>query len=128
MPNMPGEVKIAILLSWVVLAVKASDGFLRIYADPDPSASFRIIWFLVTLTSNAAVGSFIFFASRRKNWARIALLLSTLVAWSLWLIYPQSPHNYSLWKLVLAATLAVCELLTLIFLFRLRATLWYRSA
>jgi len=128
MPNMPGEVKIAILLSWVVLAIKASDDFFRVYIDSDPGASFRIILFLVTLASNSVVGSFIFFASRRKNWARIALLLSTLVAWSLWLIYPQSHYNYALWKLLLATALAVCELITLVLLFRLRATLWYRSA
>jgi CDP-diglyceride synthetase len=128
MPKMPAEVKIAILLAWAVLAVKAADGFYKVYLDSDPNATFKAIWFLVTLASTTAVGLFIFFASKRRNWARIALLLSTLVAWSLWLVYPQSPSDYAVWKWFVAAALAACELLTLVFLFRSRAAQWYRQA
>jgi hypothetical protein len=128
MPKMPGEVKIAIFLAWAVLAVKASDGFYRVYLESDPSTTFKAIWFLVTLASTTAVGLFIFFASRRRKWARTALLLSTLVAWSLWFVYPQSPSDYSVWKWLVAGALAASELLTLVFLFRPWAAQWYRLA
>ncbi len=42
---------------------------------------------VATLSSAAVVGFFVFFAARRHNWARIALLGSTLGGWCLWYLW-----------------------------------------
>jgi len=69
---------------------------------------------------------FIYFASRRKNWGRVGLLLATVVAWSLWFVYPPIVADYQWWKWGITAGLAILELVALVLLFSGGGAAWFR--
>jgi len=123
-------VKIAIALSWIVMLIDTVERLWRISVS-DWAFTFtrlRLTWTGVTLSSAVLVGLFIFFASRRHNWARIGLLVSTLGGWLLWYFWTRAVTEYSSWQLVLLASITVMELATLILLFSGKGAAWYLSA
>lgn len=125
----PLRVKIAIILSWLVLAVDFLNGFWQIYADPEASSDlqFKSIWAGVALISAVITALFIFQASQRRNWGLIGLLVWTLGSWCLW-IYPQGLSDYTSWKWVVAVTLIAVEVAALVLLFGGQSSQWYSSA
>src|SRR5438105_15755489 len=82
----PREVKAAIFLSLTVVAIETADRLWRISMDSHATTFTRLGLSLriETLSSAALVACVIFFAAPRHNWARIALLVSTLGGWCLW--------------------------------------------
>ena len=70
----------AIVLSWTVVVIETADRLWRISMDSYATTFARLgsNLTIATLSSAALVASFAFFAARRHNWARIALLVSTL--------------------------------------------------
>ncbi len=86
---------------------------------------------IATLSSAALIAFFIFFAARRKNWARIALLVSTLGGWCLWylwLTWFRAGADYVWWRWLGYGSLTALELVALVLLFFGKGDLWYRSA
>ena len=117
--KVPGQVKIAILLSWIVFAVQILERLSRLWNDAEVAASLRygVILIVVTLTSAALVGVSIFLASRGSNLGRIALLLCTLTGWSMWLFYRHPPSEYLSWQWLVYGSLILAELAALVLLF-----------
>jgi hypothetical protein len=128
--NAPREVKIAIILSWSVLAIETAERLWRISVDPDARTFTRIgiIWTAVTLFSAVIVALAVFFAARRRNWARVTLLVLTLGAWCLWFLWPNTVAEYAWWQWLANGTLTAMELAALVLLFYGKGALWYRSA
>ena len=129
----PREVKVAVFLSWAVVVIETADRLWRISMDSDATTFYRlgINLRIVTLTSAALVGTFIFFAARRHNWARIALLVSTLGGCCLWCVWLFSAHASAeyVWSQWLGyGSLTAMELAALILLFQGKGAQWYRSA
>ena len=126
----PREVNVAIILSWTVLAIETAERLWRISIDPDANnySRLRLIWIGVTLSSAALVALFIFFAARRRNWGRIALLACTVGAWCLWFFYAQTVAAYVWWQWLAYGCLTAMELAVLILLFSGKGAFWYRSA
>ena len=98
----PREVKTAILLSCAVVVIETADRLWRISMDPYATTFYRLGSNLriETLSSAALVASFVFFAARRHNWARIALLVSTFGGWCLWCLWLfgfQASAEYAWW-------------------------------
>jgi hypothetical protein len=126
----PREVRIAIFLSWVVVLLELSERLWRISVSDwaNTFARFRLTWTVETLSAAVVVGLFVFFASRRRNWGRIALLVSTLGGWLLWYIWTRTVTDYSAWQWVLLASVTIMELVALYLLFLGRGAEWYRSA
>jgi hypothetical protein len=126
----PLGVRIAIIISWLVLAIESFDGLWKIYADAEASADlqFKYFWIAVTLTSTAVTALFIFQASRGRNWGRIGLLIWTLGSWGLWIIYPQRIEEYTWWKWLISGLLIAMELTALFLLFRGNGAKWYSTA
>jgi len=129
----PRQVKLAIFLSSVVVVIETADRLWRISMDSDATTFYRLGTNLriATLASAALVGTFIFFAARRHNWARVALLVSTLGGWCLWCVCLFSAHasaEYVWWQWLGYGSLTAMELAALILLFRGKGALWYRSA
>jgi len=126
----PREVKIAIFLSWGVVVIETIERLWRISNDSDARTfpRFGFIWTAVALSSTAIVGATIFFASRRRNGGRIALLVCTLGAWSLWFLWPRTLDEYGLWQWVTYGTIVVMELVALLLLFVGPGAAWYRAA
>ena len=127
--NPPREVKVAIFLSWAVVAIDLIERLYRISVDPDARtfSRFGFIWTAATLSSAAIVGAIIFFASRRRNWGRVALLVCTLGAWSVWFFWPQALDEYLLWQWLAYGTVAAMELVALVLLFVGPGAAWYRA-
>lgn len=128
--NAPREVKIAIFLSWAVVVIETIDRLWRISIDPDARtfSRFGFVWTAVTLSSAGIVGATIFFASRRRNWGRIALLVCTLGAWSLWFLWPRALDEYFWWQWLAYGIIAAMEFVALVLLFVGAGAAWYRAA
>ena len=129
----PREVKAAILLSWTVVVIETADRLWRISMDSYATTFTRLGTNLTiaTLSSAALVASFIFFAARRHNLARIALLVSTLGGWCLWylwLFWFRASAEYLWWQWLGYGSLSAMELAALVLLFFGKGALWYRSA
>ena len=129
----PREVKVAIFLSWIVVASETADRLWRISKDPDASTFSRLGFNLMiaTLSSAVLIASFIFFAARRHNWARIALLITTLGGWCLWFVWLswfRARTKYVWWEWLSYGSLTVLELAAIILLFRGKGALWYQTA
>ncbi len=128
--NAPREVKIAIFLSWAVVVIETIERLWRISVDPD-ARTFTRFGFILTalaLSSAAIVGATIFFASRRRNWGRIALLACTLGAWSLWFLWPRAFDEYLTLQWIAYGAIAAMELVALLLLFVGPGAAWYRAA
>ena len=125
--TVPREVKIAIILSWLVLAIDSYDSFHKIFTHPKASADFqyKLIWIGVALASIAITALFIFQAWRRRNWGRIALLIWTIGSWGLWIVWSPRIEDYAWWKWLVAASLVAMELAALVLLFRGNGAKWY---
>jgi hypothetical protein len=124
----PRRVKIAIFLSWTVLAIETVERLWRISTDPDARtfSRFGLVWTAVTLASTVIVAASIFFASQRRNWGRIMLLICTLGAWSLWLFWPHSLDEHAWWQSSVYGCIAGMELVALVLLFFGESAAWYR--
>ncbi len=124
----PREVKIALLMSWCVLVIETVDRFRRISADRDVNYYSRLKFNFTaeTVSATVIVAIFIVTASRRQNWGRIALLISTLGGWILWLLYALTIAQYALWQWLGYGTITALELAALLLLFRGKGARWYR--
>ena len=129
---MPGQVRLAIFLSWTVVAITTADRLWRVSTDPNAitftrlGANLRV----ATLVSAMVVGVLIYFAARRRNWARIALLLSTFGGWCLWYVWLSGFHaiaEYVWWQWLAYGSLTAMEFAAVVLLFFGKGALWYRS-
>jgi len=129
----PREVKVAIFLSWTVVVIETIDRLWRISRDSYATTFTRLGSSLTieTLSSAGLVACFIFFAARRHNWARIALLVSTLGGWCLWCLWLfgfRASAEYEWWQWLGYGSLTAMELAALVLLFFGNGALWYQSA
>ena len=125
----PNEVKTAILLSWIVFALDTANNVyshIQISTETDDSL-FRSILAVVTLATVVISAAFIFFAARRRNWARLGLLVWTLGSWGLWFFWPPVFVDYSWWEWLASGVLVVLELVALVLLFFGKGSKWYSS-
>lgn len=125
----PKEVKIAILLSWIALALDtASNLYSHIQISTETNDSlFRTILAAVTLATVVITAGFIFFAARRRNWARIGLLIWTLGSWGLWFFWRPVFADYSWWEWIASGVVVLLELVALVLLFFGNGSKWYSS-
>jgi hypothetical protein len=126
----PAQVKAAIFLSWTVVAITAVDRLWRISRDSNATTFTRLGENLriATLSFAVIVGCFVFFAARRHNWARIALLVSTLCGWLLWYVWLswfKASDEYAWWQWLGYDSLAAMELAAVVLLFSGKGALWY---
>jgi hypothetical protein len=126
----PREVKVAIALSWTVLIIETAERLWRISISPDAHTFARLglVWTTVTYCSAALVALFIFFASRRHNWGRVGLLVSTLGGWCLWYVWTRRVTEYRGWQWFVLGSVTAMEFAALVLLFRGAGAAWYRSA
>jgi hypothetical protein len=125
----PNEVRIAILLSWSALAL---DTAINVYTPIQISTEiddplFRSVLALAILATVAIAAAFIFFAARRRNWARVSLLVWTFGSWGLWFFWPPVFADYSWWEWLSFAVILLLELVALVLLFSGKGGRWYSS-
>jgi hypothetical protein len=125
----PREVKIAIILSWLVLVL---DSVTYIYSHIQTTTEvdgslFSVFLAGINLTIISITAILILFTARRRNWARIGLLTWTLGSWCLWFYWTPTINDYSLWKWLASGTLILFEFVALILLFFGNGSNWYSS-
>jgi hypothetical protein len=125
----PQQIKIAILLSWLALVL---DSVSIVYSHIQNSTEtddcqFHLILAAVTLVTIIITATFIFFAARRHNWARLGLLFWTLGSWALWFYWPSVFADYSWWEWLASAVLVLLEFAALVLLFFGKGGKWYSS-
>ncbi len=87
-PDTPPQVRQAIILLWITqLLVVVDAGLTLMFPDPDMAGetAFLVIVFLVLLGLYATL---ITFAARRKNWARITLLVFAVISFAGYFLLP----------------------------------------
>lgn len=90
-PDTPPQVRQAIILLWVSQILVVIDaGLTLMFPEPDTAGEtgFLVIVFLVFLGLYATL---ITFAARRKNWARITLLVIAVINTAGYLLLPSEP-------------------------------------
>jgi len=123
----PREVRIAIALSWGALAIETGDRLWRRATSPDAHTFVNVgfFWGAGIVAFAAFVAFFVLAASRRHNWGRVALLLSTLGGWCLWYFWMRDAADYAWWQWVTLVSATAMELVALILLFSGRGAAWY---
>lgn len=125
----PNEVKIAILLSWIALALDFANNVyshIQISTETDDSL-FRSILAVVTLVIVVITAVLIYFAARRRNWARLGLFVWTLGSWGLWFFWSPVFSDYSWWEWLASGVLVLLEFVALVLLFFGKGGKWYSS-
>jgi hypothetical protein len=112
-----------------VLVIETAERLWRISISPDANTftRLRLVWTLVIISSTVLVTLFIFFASRRHNWGRIGLIVSTLGGWCLWYFWTRSVTEYLGWQWFVLGSVTAMELAALILLLHGDGAAWYRS-
>lgn len=125
-PNTPPQVRQAIILLWITqLLVVVDAGLTLLFPEPDVAGEtgFLIIVFLIVLGLYATM---ITFASKRKNWARIALLISAVITTTGFFLLPsETPDPW--WTEANFWISSILEMIALYWLFSGAGAQWYAN-
>ena len=123
-PDTPPQVRHAIVLFWITQLLVVIDAVLSmIYPEPDTAgdAAFVVLAFLVVLGLYATM---ITFAARRKNWARITLLVFTVITAAGYFLLPsETPAPW--WAEANIWLSFILEMVALYWLFTGAGARWY---
>jgi CDP-diglyceride synthetase len=123
----PHQVRNAVALLWASLALTTIDAVLSVAGNwPEDDLEWGMWLFYAIAT--AANGYLIFSASRRKNWARIVLLIITAFVTALALIWPPEIETDPWWSILLMAVSTIADIVAMIWLFSGTGRSWFKKA
>ena len=119
----------AVILLWAALVLAILESVLDPeFATLEGEGTFHYVFWIAVGFSYALNGALIYFAWRRRNWARIALLVLTAGGLAL-MLYPWSDDYFAGWtpaNILSAIAFTVMDLVALYWLFTGEARDWYR--
>lgn len=119
----PPQVRNAVALLWASLILTNAD----MLASGLPSEDFFdwVMWlvFAAIIGLNAYL---IFLVSRRKNWARISLLILTVLITGAVLFWPPETGSDPWWSVLLICLSTVADVVAMIWLFSGSGDAWFR--
>lgn len=125
-PNTPPQVRRAIVLLWIAQVLVVIDAvFSMIYPEPDTGGetTFLVVVFVIVLGLYATL---ITFAARRKNWARITLLVFALITIAGYVWLPsEAPAPW--WTEANIWLSSILEIVALYWLFTGTGARWYAN-
>ena len=123
----PPQVRKAIALLWMTQLLGAVDMVLTLM-DPDPELAGDIGFFIVlsVIVLFALYATFITFAAKRKNWARITLLVLAIVTTTAYVLMPSEPQD-PWWTAAISWLTAILEIVAMFWLFTGAGARWYAS-
>ena len=125
-PEAPGEtprqVRRAIAFLWASCALGVLQSGLLLAFDPTMRDELGIMILLMTV-ANALFAFVVFSASKRKNWARILLLIGVLLTPAYFLVPWEPPDPW--WATALVAVSFVIEATAMFWLFSGAGARWY---
>jgi Na+/glutamate symporter len=126
----PRQVRSAVFLLWASLLLAVVEWFAS-QAGAEMPGEFDWVTPVVMAVFFAANGYLIHLASQRKNWARIVLLIFTVlsvVSLVLFLlVWPTDPENDPWWSTLLTSASFVADIVAMIWLFSGPASKWFRA-
>ena len=130
----PIQVRNAILLLWASFAISTLEGVIALIVPGLSEDEIgRFLWWILAgsiliLTANVYI---IYCASRRRNWARIVLLVMALFLWGLVLgshvMWPTEWGEEDWWSNATSAACAIMEVIAFYWLFTGAGARWYAS-
>ena len=125
-PGTPPQVRQAIILLWITQLLVVIDAVLTmIYPEPDVAGetAFLVVIFVIILGLYATL---IIFASRRKNWARITLLVFAVISTAGYFLLPsETPAPW--WTEANIWLSSILEVVAMYWLFSVDGARWYAS-
>ena len=125
-PERPIEVKRAVALMWTTLVIGIALLIPEWTEMPPELKEYEVLFWASMGIAYAIPATLIFFVSRRRNWARILLLLFTLAGTAIYLAMWNEEPTEPLWSTVSTVSLMVLELVALYWLFSRPASQWFR--
>jgi len=125
--TMPAQVGGALTLLWATLLLNILDSSLNFGETESAGPDFQFALALILAGIFSINALLIYFASRRRNWARIALLLFTILGLSTYLFFPTDLAAYPWWSGMLTAITTLFEIVALTLLFFGSGAKWYSS-
>jgi peptidoglycan/LPS O-acetylase OafA/YrhL len=108
----PAQVRKAFVLLWAAFGISLADGVAHLLLEP-PDKEVAIEMWGFTVVAFAAGAYFIYSASRRRNWARIVLLVVTLVTIAAYVAWPVNWTDQPWWSATVATVCALAEVVAL---------------
>ncbi len=120
----PEQVRRAIALLWVALLISVVDSVSSLVHLDEEDRWFQL-WMVGIVSVVFVIDAvLIVFASKRRNWARVLLLILTVGGLSLYVVYPPDIIEQPLeWTGTIAAT--VLEVIAFVMLFSGSGARWY---
>jgi hypothetical protein len=125
-PDTPPQVRRAIILLWITQLLVVVDAVLTmVYPEPDMAgeSAFLVVLFVIVLGLYATL---ITFAARRKNWARITLLVFAVISVIGYFLLPSEiPAPW--WTEANIWLSSILEIVALFWLFSGAGARWYAN-
>jgi hypothetical protein len=123
----PPPVRRAIYLLWASLLLSIVDSVLSPESIGEACGEFQTFMVAALVGIFAINGLLIYFASQRYNWARIVLLLLTVIGWSSYFVLPTDISALQWWSWMLTGVMTILDIAAFIILFSGGAAKWYSS-
>lgn len=125
-PDTPPQVRQAIILLWITQILGVVDaGLTLMFPEPDMvgETGFLVVIFMIVL---GLYDTMIAFAAKRKNWARIALLISAVITTTgVFLLPSETPDPW--WTEANFWISSILEMIALYWLFSGAGAQWYAN-
>lgn len=121
----PPQARRAIYLLWMSLFLSIVDSALSLEPIEEAGPEFQILMAAVLVRTFAISALLIYFASRRHNWARIVLLLLTVIGLSMYYVWPPDFTAHPWWSWTLTGVVTLLDIAALVMLFSGSAVKWY---
>jgi hypothetical protein len=123
----PTQVQRAIVLLWASFALGTLDAVLN-WEPLDPTlGEFEVIMWAILVGSVLFAAVLIYFVSRRHNWARILLLVLTVIGLAMYVVYPPELSIEPVWSIVVTVGITVMDIVAIYWLFSGSGAKWYSS-
>lgn len=121
----PTQVRKAFVLLWAAFAISLAEGIVTQLLAGSNDDEIAIAMWSFTVVAFAASAYFIYSASRRRNSARIVLLVMTIVTIAAYVAWPVNWTEQPWWSTAVVAVCALAEVIALYWLFSGDGREWY---
>ena len=121
----PTQITKAFILLWLSFGISLLEGLATQVVSASADDDLGALAWVISVAVFAVSAYFIYCASRRRNWARIVLLVLTFVAVAAYLVWPPLWSEDPWWSTALFCVSAIMDTVALFWLFTGEGAKWY---